>query len=108
MREKGEERGGRGGNQRGLCVGEAPNCLLQHVMTGLLHINLSLLRAISVSMQEANRFISSRVCPQTKHRKNAKGINVKCSEQTNTREFDGGSSEASGKFQISCTVAVET
>lgn len=30
---------------------KAPNCLLQHVMTSLLHINLSLLEAISVLMQ---------------------------------------------------------
>lgn len=36
---------------------EAPNCLLQHVMTSLLHINLSLLRAISVSIQGATRLI---------------------------------------------------
>lgn len=50
---------------------EAPNCLLQHVMTSLLHINLSLLRAISGSMQEANRFIFRRetlVCPLTKQK----------------------------------------
>lgn len=57
-------RGERGENQRGLNGGrEAPNCLLQHVMTSLLHINLSLLRAISVSMQEANSSILSGETP---------------------------------------------
>lgn len=30
---------------------EAPNCLLQHVMTSLVYINLSLLRPISVPTQ---------------------------------------------------------
>lgn len=45
-------------NQSSLAVcWKAPNCLLQHVMTSLLCINLSLLAAIFVSMQEANRFI---------------------------------------------------
>lgn len=39
----------RGGEDQKAACWEAPNCLVQHVMTSLLHINLSLLRAISVS-----------------------------------------------------------
>lgn len=45
--------------QPGCGCQEAPNCLLQHVMTSLVYINLSLLRPISVLMQRENRLISA-------------------------------------------------